>query len=237
MGSFFDNNISNKIITYIFNRDEDVERWKHISEYNLNGNRIVPVKLDNPKLLKIYENTFKPNKNELKRKKEISNLLTFRDMVLTAKANKHKRIMRVEDDIIIMDGYEDTLSNLPDEFDICHLGLYIKSRSKTARFNKYNDYFVQYDGQQKTWGILATIINDTLYDKIIVDLFTEKYFYKTLDFYIQSEIIPNYKSFLAYPMVVQHSIDGNFVKDSIHNLVTDEEMFNKTNVFIKKMIN
>lgn len=140
---------------FIVNLNEATDRWAHIQKYNLkDATRIVPVPLDDPELLDMFQKTKKSNHKELKRKQEISNILTLRNIILKAKEENLPMFLRLEDDVEFLYDPEiilDKISTLPKDFAICHLGVYFRNVAK-GQLKKYNEHFIELGPDLKTWA-------------------------------------------------------------------------------------
>jgi len=209
----------------IVNLESETERYQHFLRYNITAERLSPVPLDNEELLDLYGKTIRPNKNESKRKKEISNLLTFRNIIKQAKSDNEKYVLRLEDDVEFISDIEPVLKrieSLPDEFALCHLGTYFR-KSKNGVLTKYNEHFLELGTGLKTWGLQAIVFNNNIFDKILKDFEDKETYKRTLDYYIQTSIVGHYRCFVCYPIIALQKEE--FVKNSMHKLRFDRKLY------------
>jgi hypothetical protein len=195
---------------YLINKDNDLDRLLKMKKYNIKYNRISPVKLNDKELIALSK------KNMSLGIKELSNLLTFRNIISLAKNEGTKRILILEDDVIFekcLYSVLDKINSLPNDFGICYLGCYFKNNLSDGKLTKYNNNFLEIKPKMNIWGAHAVIFNETVYDKMIRDLTSPK---MITDRYLASEIVSKYRCFVLNPMIAFQN--EMFIQNSMHNV-------------------
>lgn len=180
------------------NQDKALNRYLNLKKQNIDFEREVPVSLDNPELLYLIK---KENKQTVKKMKELSLQLSFRNAIKSAKKRNENKILILEDDALFTehpDKIFNNINNLPKDFGICFLGTYFRP-SKTNLLKKYNEDFLEICDKTVIWGAHAIIYNSVVFDYMIKEL-SEKV-QKPYDSYLCSNIISKYKCYVCNPMI------------------------------------
>ena len=220
----------------VVNLDSETERLKHFQRYNIDAIRLCPVSLLDDELNEVYNRVQKANKTEQTRKKEISNLLTFRNIIRQAKEDGIKQVLRLEDDVEMigdMDSVIEQIQTLPEDFAFCHLGTYFRE-TKNGILTKYNKSFLEIGSGIRTWGLHAMVFNSYIFDKILEDFKDDEVYKRTLDYYMQMNIAGKYRCFCAYPIIALQKEE--FVKNSMHKLRFNQRLYEESERNIKKML-
>lgn len=154
--------------------------------------------------------------------KELSNLQSFGEMFKLARDNKWDNVLIFEDDTYfnVNDSgatLQSALNELPDEWDILYLGLYLKACSK-GKLHKHSKHLLRFDekGKFTIWGAHAIVWRHTVYDKLIKYIFNNEGYQYLTDFIIASMIIPSGNVYMMNPPIAFQSKEVQGGKDRIH---------------------
>lgn len=191
--------------SYVINLEYEKERLKifRAEEVNigLKSEVVVPVKVDDPSVLKALEMWSKPYSNRERKAKEISNKFTFAKILENETAEK---TIIFEDDVYIKAGSEKILKEifkeLPADFGICYLGCYFRSDTD---LEKYSKNLLKVSGEKpRIWGAHGIIYNKKIYKELAEKLYSNELITDKL---ISDEIVSKYKCFAVFPMICMQS--------------------------------
>jgi len=209
------------IKSYVINLESQPERLKEFKAQNNGLNNIIvrPIPLNNSEVQRQMLKLIRAGacNNELKRLKEVSNRLTFANILNRENDDK---IIIFEDDVIFEpDFYRElnkVLSQLPDDFGICWLGAYFR---RPVNLKKYSTNLLELLDREYVVGAHAIIYNKSVYQKIGHALLKVRS--KITDFEISEQLLGEYKCFVANPMLcyqkqpdetAMHRLDFNRMK-------------------------
>jgi len=140
-------------------------------------------------------------------KKELSNLQSFGEMFKIARDNGWDNVLIFEDDTYFNTDnagliLQNALNELPENWDILYLGLYLKNSSK-GKLHKYSEHLLRFDekGKFTIWGAHAILWRYTIFDKIIDYIFNNESYRYLTDFIIASLIIPYGNVYMINPPI------------------------------------
>lgn len=222
--------------SYVINMPLEVSRLRMFreseSKTKLNSIVINPVTFKDKRLKDEIETLVsqKIHIDGIKKAKEISNRLTFSDILKNETA---ERIAIFEDDVYFKDGAKEIITKimreLPSDFGICYLGCYLRHGVEISR---YSENLALISGEtSRIWGAHAIIFNKRIY-KTVADMLSKRTS-RITDVQISKSIVPHYKCFVAVPMIAFQSEEskkftvGGLMHSELLNLVELEEKSTK----------
>jgi hypothetical protein len=200
--------VSVPLKSYVINLSDEVSRLRLFREQEAKTKfqsvKIKPVSFKDPRLCEEIEALVasKPDIDGLKKAKEISNRLTFSDILRNETA---EMVAIFEDDVYFKDNAKEVLRNimmeLPKNFGICYLGCYLRGGVEVL---PYSENLLQIKGREaRIWGAHAIIFHSSIYKKVSEMLSSSRS--RITDIQIAKEILPNHLCFVANPMIAFQS--------------------------------
>ncbi len=161
------------INAFVINLDFQIERWVYFKK------KVQPylpfkVKHFSPVPLRQFKS------NRMTKRKEMSNVRSFGEIIKLAKQNKWKHVLIFEDDVYFTTTkfkFEDIFKQLPQQFGVCYLGCYIKNTTTTPSnklFKRYSKNLLQLTSKSfRIWGAHAIIYHESVYDTLINNIFNK----------------------------------------------------------------
>ena len=159
---------------FVINVPKELFRYMNFRE----NTKTVPLKIECMSAVPICKCTQKAYVKTLKRYKEVSQELTICKIIKVAKDNGYKNVLIFEDDAecrCSAERFEEIISQIPDNFDVCYLGAYIRAISGNGYFTKVSKDLIKFNGSGfNIWGMHAIIINEKHYDTVFNFLIDNK---------------------------------------------------------------
>lgn len=152
---------------FVINVPKELFRYMNFKE----NTKTVPIEIEHISAVPLTESIPKSYSKTLKRYKEVSHEMTICKIIKTAKDNGYKNVLIFEDDAecrCSAERFEEIINQIPDDFDVCYLGAYIRSVLNSGSFfEKVTNDLVRFKGNSfNIWGMHAIIINEKHYDEI-----------------------------------------------------------------------